>query len=420
VEFSYSSDTRGSRIGLACSILITIFLALLWAGKTPWPLNGDMAMVLPIWTVTAALLVIGLVYEVFWPVERRAWIRDGVFGWHAPRRHPSKGEVPLNDLVAIDLDEGIMTFQLRSGVALDIQPGTFPDPDALAKVIAAERPGIRLRISGEEISDLPAHAREPWPECSRSFGGFTIPSTMPSISFGVFIIALHLALGAGFLGGYLFASSSKDRSARSTSVPRRSASRSSLADATPRAAGKYGPAFMRAVAAQIAAGDQSALTRLEEISAELYQDIDYHKEKERLSSNLVLMTAAFDVLGKKAGAGSLAAFEALRQSLGMRHLRSFAPDGLATAAAAGHAEALDILLHYEEHGILLSSAVFALAKPAAKNNEQAVIFLVDTLTNPNHKSLWHGASQGLIAASHAGNPQAKAALAQYASRRKAK
>jgi hypothetical protein len=172
---------------------------------------------------------------------------------------------------------------------------------------------------------------------------------------------------------------------------------------------------MRALARQIASGESAALTRLENLHAELYRDLNYQRDTERVRANLVLMRAAFDQLGADAGAGNPNAFAALQQALDTG-LRSHVPDSLGIAAAAGHAEALDLLLEYNQHGILFSSAVFALGKPAAKNNEKAVAFLADVLADPKHRALSHAASQGLIPAAQAGNPRARAALDAYAAR----
>ncbi|MGD0899700.1 MAG: protein kinase, partial [Thermoguttaceae bacterium] len=172
-------------------------------------------------------------------------------------------------------------------------------------------------------------------------------------------------------------------------------------------------AAMRALAERIVNGDQAAFDVLRDTAAELYRDIDYRKEEGRVSSNLVLMRAAFNLLGEQAGKGNQKAFEALKRSLGTLHLRSFAPDALGIAAAAGHAESLEMLLHHDKWGILLSSAVFALQKPAEQNNEKAVDFLVGVLENPEHRALWNGVSQHLVAAAASGNQRAKAALEKF-------
>ncbi|MCX6899294.1 MAG: hypothetical protein NT105_11375 [Verrucomicrobia bacterium] len=168
---------------------------------------------------------------------------------------------------------------------------------------------------------------------------------------------------------------------------------------------------MRTLATRIVEGDPKAFDELLDTAKKLYRDIDYVKERDRLISNLALMHAAYDILGEQAGKGNTKAFEALKQSLGTKPLSSFAPDALGIAAALGHAEALQMLLHHDQHGILKSSAVFALQAPAEKNNTRAIAFLLAVLDNPAERALWYGASQGLVAARD--NPKVKAALEKY-------
>ncbi|MBI5688277.1 MAG: hypothetical protein HZC54_24660 [Verrucomicrobia bacterium] len=168
---------------------------------------------------------------------------------------------------------------------------------------------------------------------------------------------------------------------------------------------------MRELATRIVGGDPKAFDELLDTATKLYRSIDYAKERDRVISNLALMRAAYDILGEQAGKDNARAFEALKQSLGRRPLSSFAPDALGIAAALGHAEALQILLHHDQHGILKSSAVFALQAPAEKNNAQAIAFLIAVLDDPSARALWYGASQGLIAARD--NPKVKAALEKY-------
>lgn len=170
---------------------------------------------------------------------------------------------------------------------------------------------------------------------------------------------------------------------------------------------------MRALAERIANGDQTAFHELQETDKMLYRDIDYDQDKKRVMANLILMKAAFDVLGEQAGRGNDRAFQMLKACLGTGHLRSFAPDALGIAAAAGHKEALEILLHHDRWGILLSSTVFALRPVAENNDERVVDFLVGILENPRDRALWYGASEGLAGAAVKGNEKAKAALEKY-------
>lgn len=168
---------------------------------------------------------------------------------------------------------------------------------------------------------------------------------------------------------------------------------------------------MRDLATRIAGGDEKAFDELRDTTAKLYRNINYQTDRRRLTSNFAIMHAAYDILGEQAGKGNVKAFEALKRSLTLEHLRSFAPEALGIAAALGHAEALQILLHHDQHKILKSSAVFALQAPAEKNNAQAIAFLIAVLDNPADRPLWYGASQGLVAVRD--NPKVKAALEKY-------
>jgi ankyrin repeat protein len=174
---------------------------------------------------------------------------------------------------------------------------------------------------------------------------------------------------------------------------------------------------MRAIAKRIAEGDDAAYDELSGAARELYRGIDFQKEAARMELNMFKMKAAFDVLGEEAGKGNDKAMGALKRCLRDRssRLSSFAPDALGIAAAAGQEEALDMLLHHGEWGVLESSAVFAMAAPASANRERAVEFMVSWLSNPQH----HGggmalsATEALKQAADKGNAQARAALAKY-------
>jgi hypothetical protein len=168
---------------------------------------------------------------------------------------------------------------------------------------------------------------------------------------------------------------------------------------------------LRTLANRIADGDEKGFNELLDTAKKLYRDIDFTRKQDRLSTNLSLMRAAYDILGEQAGKGNAKALEALKRSLRVRPLSSFAPDALGIAAAYGHAEALDILLHHDKHDILKSSAVFALQRAAEKNNAKAIAFLIAVLENPADRSLWYGASQGLMAVRD--NPEVKAALEKH-------
>jgi serine/threonine protein kinase len=178
-------------------------------------------------------------------------------------------------------------------------------------------------------------------------------------------------------------------------------------------AGSPTDASMRSLAQRIGEGDPAAFDELQEISQSLYRNINYATDRERTVTNLALMSAAYETLGRAIAAGNEASFEAVRRSLASRHLRSFAPRALGIAAAAGHQESLDMLLNYSESGILLSSVVSALQPAAARTNEPAIQFLIRVLDERSNKALWYLASEGLRPAAAAGHVDAKTALQTY-------
>jgi len=177
---------------------------------------------------------------------------------------------------------------------------------------------------------------------------------------------------------------------------------------------------MQALGRRIAGGDAAAFDELASTAQKLYGEIrDYQKEHARVMVLLFRMKAAFDVLGQEAGKGNDVALQALEKCLTQGgRLKSFAPDALGIAAAAGNKEALDILLHYDNRGILESSAFFALCVPAKANVEPAVDYLVTWLGNVKPYNRGGGmvmsATNALASAANLGNQKAKDALVNFA------
>ena len=168
-----------------------------------------------------------------------------------------------------------------------------------------------------------------------------------------------------------------------------------------------------------AQGDLTAIDKIEDAYNQLYKNIDFQKDGDTTRSNLTLMNAAFDKIGKavKGDDPSDPAFHSLIYATGRPNLAGFTANAFGTAAAAGHQQALDVLLHYKEHGLLLSSAVEGLIPVAANGNKQAIDFLVAVINDDSKKPLWFMASEGLVAAANDGNADAKAAMAKYAASR---
>ncbi len=170
---------------------------------------------------------------------------------------------------------------------------------------------------------------------------------------------------------------------------------------------------LRRLAREIARGDSAAFGEWQRVAEELYRGIDYKKDEARMMTNLALMSAVVEVLGAEIAAGSPEALDAIQRALSIPRLKSFAPKALGLAAAAGHEESLEMLLDHRRWGILLSSTVSALEKPAARNNDRAVEFLAGVLAEPRNRPLWLMASQALGPAANAGNARAVAALKTY-------
>jgi tRNA A-37 threonylcarbamoyl transferase component Bud32 len=170
---------------------------------------------------------------------------------------------------------------------------------------------------------------------------------------------------------------------------------------------------MRALAERIGKGEQAALDELASVATELYRGINYTNQPGRVSSNLVLMRAAFRELGEQAGRSNAHAFSALQMALSIDSLKAHAVGGIGVAAGAGYEPALEMLLHHRDWNMLLSSTVSALRPAAANNNERAVQFLADVVSNEGQRGLWYMAAEALKPAAAQGNEQAKAALADY-------
>src|SRR5690242_3571289 len=90
--------------------------------------------------------------------------------------------------------------------------------------------------------------------------------------------------------------------------------------------GEMTVAKMEKLGKRIAAGDPKAFSDLEKVQEDLYKNIDYGTEEKRVRSNLVLMRAAFNVLGEEAGKGNERALKALMLATGKSGLRSFTSD----------------------------------------------------------------------------------------------
>ena len=138
---------------------------------------------------------------------------------------------------------------------------------------------------------------------------------------------------------------------------------------------------MRAIARRICSGDPAALDELDSLTRKLYSG--NWRQKERIGLNAARMHAAFGLLGEEAGKGNTNAFQALKKCLERGgFLKSFAPDGLGIAAAAGSDDSLNLLLRFRDWKLLENEAAFALAAPAKANKQPAVDFFVALAEDP--------------------------------------
>ena len=168
------------------------------------------------------------------------------------------------------------------------------------------------------------------------------------------------------------------------------------------------------LADRICQGDTKAVIELIDATSKLYRGVNFQRDTRRVQDNFVVMTAAFQRIGEAAGQSSAPAMAALKQCAASgTHTSGFATNALGTAAAAGNTEALNMLLHYDQFGILLSSAVGALRQSAAKGNAEAIAFLVSVLDDPQAQPLWTMASQELRVPAAQGNTVAAEALDRY-------
>lgn len=179
-------------------------------------------------------------------------------------------------------------------------------------------------------------------------------------------------------------------------------------------------AQLRELGTRASKGKRDAIDEIRKIADELYANIDYHKEKVRTRSNLMLMKAAFEPIAIAVGNGSQKALDILFYANHSSRLKSFVPHAMGTAAAMGNKQALEALLNHDRYDWLLSSAVFALQGAAEKGIPEAVDFLIEVVENDSAHALWHGATQGLVKAAREGNERAHQALDKYAAYKEAR
>jgi hypothetical protein len=157
-------------------------------------------------------------------------------------------------------------------------------------------------------------------------------------------------------------------------------------------------------------GESGTLEEIKKMREQLYLNIDYTNDKERVLSNLKLMNAAFRPIGVAAGDGNERALEALFNLARSKDMQGFVIKAFGIAAARGNNRALEALLNYEQYGWLLTSVVSAMAEPAAVNNPEAVSFLVKINEEDSAHTFWYLYALALEKAAYLGNEAAAKAM----------
>jgi len=127
------------------------------------------------------------------------------------------------------------------------------------------------------------------------------------------------------------------------------------------------------------------------------------------------INTAFKVIEDAAVSGNQAALEALTRSLQIPDLKGMAVHSLGQLAGNGDAGALEILLHPEKYGVLLSSTVPTLKPAADKGNQNAIDALAAIAKDQKAQPLWYMTADSLAQAAAAGNPAAIDALINMSS-----
>jgi len=176
---------------------------------------------------------------------------------------------------------------------------------------------------------------------------------------------------------------------------------------------------MHALAKRICAGDADSFDELSKVAEGLYRGMDGKTPQAQKMLVWSRMSAAFDLLGDEAAKGNDNALEALKKCLTQKSaLKGEAPHALGKAAAAGNAEALDILINYQQWGIERLSAYFALQAAGDANQESAVNVFIAMASDPvAAKKQYYGVGwlvkEVLQNAASQGNQKAQEALDRF-------
>src|SRR5205814_1965356 len=97
--------------------------------------------------------------------------------------------------------------------------------------------------------------------------------------------------------------------------------------------------------------------------------LDDTRRGELASRTFMPINAAFKIISDAAVQGNQLALDALTHALEIPELKGLAVHSIGGLAGNGDAGALDVLLHPQKYGVLLSSTISAL-QPAADNGNQ--------------------------------------------------
>ena len=127
------------------------------------------------------------------------------------------------------------------------------------------------------------------------------------------------------------------------------------------------------------------------------------------------INAAFKVIEEASVNGSQPALDALARSLQIPELRGLAVNSLGGLAGNGDAGALEVLLHPEKYGALLSGTIGNLQPAADNGNQKAIDALAAIATDQKNQPLWPMTANSLAKAAAAGNTVAIDALISMSS-----
>jgi hypothetical protein len=143
--------------------------------------------------------------------------------------------------------------------------------------------------------------------------------------------------------------------------------------------------------------------------------LDDTQRGELSSRTFAPINAAFKVIGEAAANGSQSALGALTRSLQISELKGLAVHSLGGLAGNGDAGALEVLLHPEKYGAVLSGTISALQPAADNGNQMAIDALAAVAKDQKDQPLWYMTANSLAKAAAAGNLVAVDALINMSS-----